>query len=180
MANLTSVAKWAESLGISRQQGYAAVKRCGITVSDGKVDTEYASILYHRHTQPRANSKRSAQHQDRPQVNFPAAGSEFDDTPNYDVSRAKREAAEASIAEMKEAEMQGALIRIDIVKTSLAVAFSTAREALLQIPSRLAPLLAAESDPSAIQNTLHAEIHQALQNLSGASERLGQSVSETE
>lgn len=180
MANLTSVAEWAKSLGISRQQGYAAVKRCGIAVTDGKLDAEYASILYYRHTQPRANGKRTAVHHAEPPMHFSAPDDVTGAVPGYDTSRAKREAAEASIAAMKEAEMQGDLIRIDSVKTALSVAFSTAREALLQIPSRLAPLIAAETDPSAVQNMLHAEIHQALQNLSGASERLGQPESELE
>lgn len=105
MANLTSVAKWAESLGISRQQGYAAVKRCEIALTDGMVDAEYASILYHRHTRPRANGKRGAA--PLAALMLTDNGAEQIGIPNYDESRAKREAAEASIAEMKEAEMRG-------------------------------------------------------------------------
>ena len=54
------------------------------------------------------------------------------------------------------------------------------REALLQIPSRLAPLLAADTDPASVQNLLHAEIHQALEHLSGAGSRLGQPVADLE
>lgn len=113
MPILTTIAKWAESLGISRQQGYAAVKRCAIPVTDGMVDTEYAGILYQRHTRPRANGKR-----DVAQAAAGAASGAPElvaGVPSYDSSRARREAAEASLAEMKEAEMSGKyLLKADV------------------------------------------------------------------
>lgn len=90
------------------------------------------------------------------------------------AARTRREIAEANLAEMREAEERGDLIRVSAVKSALAAAFSTTREALLQLPARLAPLIAADSDPASVQTTLHAEIHHALQDLSGASARLGQ------
>ena len=91
---------------------------------------------------------------------------------SQDDARTRREIAEANLAEMKEAEQRGELIRIAVIKTTLATVFATTRDALLQIPARLAPLLAADPDPASVQNTLHAEIHQSLQHLAGASERL--------
>lgn len=113
MPNLTTIAKWAESIGISRQQGYAAVKRCAIPVTDGMVDPEFAGILYQRHTRPRANGKRNAAQAATtaaPGVTEFVAG-----VPSYDSSRARREAAEASLAEMKEAEMSGKyLLKADV------------------------------------------------------------------
>ena len=77
------------------------------------------------------------------------------------------------LAEMRVDEERGSLIRVDAVKAALARAFSTARENLLQIPPRLAPLLAADSDTSSVQIALHTEIHLALTNLAGAADRLG-------
>ena len=91
---------------------------------------------------------------------------------DHQEARTRREIAEANLAEMREAEERGSLIRVEAVKTSLASVFSTLREALLQIPPRLAPLLAANSDPASVQNALHAEIHQALMQLAGASQQL--------
>jgi phage terminase Nu1 subunit (DNA packaging protein) len=76
------------------------------------------------------------------------------------------------LAEMKVAEERGSLIRVDAVKTAFATAFSNLREGLLQIPTRLSPLLAADSDQASVHNALHAEIHQALMQLSGAADRL--------
>jgi phage terminase Nu1 subunit (DNA packaging protein) len=122
MQNLTTIANWAKSLGISRQQGYAAVKRCEIPVTDGKVDQEFATMLYQRHTRPRANGKRDA---DAPP---PGAGAPAvappGTVPSYERSRARREAAEAALAEMKEAEMSGKYL----VKAEVdAVLFEVAR-----------------------------------------------------
>lgn len=97
-----------------------------------------------------------------------------DPAEDHQAARTRREIAEANLAEMREAEERGDLIRVAAVKSALAAAFSTTREALLQLPARLAPLIAADSDPASVQNTLHAEIHHALQDLSGASARLGQ------
>lgn len=99
-------------------------------------------------------------------------GSELDE--DHDAARTRLRISEANLSEMKEAEERGQLIRVEAVKSALSVAMATAREALLQIPSRLAPLLAADTDPAHVQNVLHAEIHQALAELSGVGERLGE------
>lgn len=105
-------------------------------------------------------------------------GSEMDEA--HDEARTRREIAEANIAEMKEGELRGDLIRVSSVKATLSTVFSTTRDALLQLPSRLAPLVAADSDPASVQNTLHSEIHMALQHLAGASDRVGQAESTVE
>ena len=90
------------------------------------------------------------------------------------AARTRREIAEANLAEMQESEERGALIRVEAVKAALAMAFASAREALLQIPSRIAPGLAAESDAAAIANALQVEIHQALEQLATAGATLSQ------
>ncbi len=102
---------------------------------------------------------------------------EYKELPDEDhqMARTRREIAEANLAEMREAEERGDLIRVAAVKATLATSFATARDALLQIPARMAPLLAADSDPVNVHNTLHSEIHQALQHLAGASDRIGES-----
>ncbi len=116
MPNLTTIAEWAKAMNISRQQGYAAVNRCGIPVVDGKLDPDVAGVLYQKHTRARANGKRSANDAGAPAGAGAANG--------YDNSRARREEAEAAIAEMKLAEMSGKYL----VKTEVAAAvFEIAR-----------------------------------------------------
>ena len=99
------------------------------------------------------------------QVQF---GAEPEEAMSYEVARRRREAAEARIAEMKQAEMEGSLIRVDSVRSSFATKISGARDALLQIPSRLAPVLAAEGDMLKVTAVLEGELRQALADLSGA------------
>lgn len=106
-----------------------------------------------------------------------STATDLDDIPmgeGHDEARTRLRISEANLSEMREAEERGQLIRVDAVKAALSVAMATARESLLQIPSRLAALLAANSDPASVQNLLHSEIHQALVELSGTSARLGE------
>jgi hypothetical protein len=136
MPNLT-IAKWAESIGISRQQGYAAIKRCEIPVTDGNVDTEYATLLYQRHTRGRANGNRPEPLAGPSAPPAPGAESESR-IPNYDSSRARREAAEAALAEMKEAEMSGKfLLKADVDATMFEVARAM-RDGLTNCARRIA------------------------------------------
>jgi hypothetical protein len=130
MPNLTTIAKWAEQLGISRQSGYDAVTRCEIPVIDGKVDVEYATMLYQRHTRKRANGQRpdplanGAQPSSAAGAGGAGGPEAVAKIPGYDSSRARREAAEATVAEIKLAEMAG----LYLVKTDVdAVVFEVAR-----------------------------------------------------
>lgn len=82
--------------------------------------------------------------------------------PGYLRSRAAQAAADARIAEMKAAELEGLLVRVDQVRAELASRLAPVREALLQLPSRLASQLAAQADPARVQTLLEAEIHQVL------------------
>ena len=108
------------------------------------------------------------------------AAEDFDSGEDHDTARTRLRISEANLSEMREAEERGTLIRVDAVKAALSVAMATTREALLQIPSRLAPLLAADTDPASVQDLLHSEIHHALETLSGAGQRLGRPVEEVE
>ena len=111
---------------------------------------------------------------------FGGSGGGFDMPPDIgmgedrDEARTRREIADANIAEMEEARMRRELIRVSAVQAQMSVDFATTRDALLQIPARMGPLLAAESDTAKVQNLLHAEIHQALLDLAGASDRVEQ------
>jgi phage terminase Nu1 subunit (DNA packaging protein) len=109
---------------------------------------------------------------------FGGSGGGFDMPPDIgmgedrDEARTRREIADANIAEMEEARMRRELIRVSAVQAQMSVDFATTRDALLQIPARMGPLLAAESDTAKVQNLLHAEIHQALLDLAGCADRV--------
>lgn len=83
-----------------------------------------------------------------------------------DEADRRRKVADANIKELEEAEKrQDLLPRSEVEK----IAFESARnlrEALENIPSRVADLLAVESEPVKIKTALAKEIHQALEDLS--------------
>jgi hypothetical protein len=86
--------------------------------------------------------------------------------PGYQLSRSRQAAADARTSEIKLAELEALLIRVDQVKAQLAFKLAPVRERLLQIAARMAPLLAPQSDPGRIQTLLEVEIHQVLEPLS--------------
>lgn len=82
--------------------------------------------------------------------------------------RLRREQAEADLAELKLGELRQQLVRVDDVRTAHARRLVGLREALLQLPSRLSALLAAEADPARVHELLATEIHQTLEQAAQA------------
>ncbi len=152
--NLTTIAEWAKLVGISRQSAYEAVTRCGIPVTDKKVDPDYATHLYQKNTRPRANAQRPASMANEAQPTAPAGagGTEPEvkpaKVPGYDTSRARREAAEAAAAEIKLAEMSGQFLLKSDVDAAAFEAARALRDGLMNCARRIAadvaPLRTAE------------------------------------
>jgi phage terminase Nu1 subunit (DNA packaging protein) len=152
---------------MSKQAGYKAVERCEIPIVDGTVDPDVATVLYRKRTRARTN--------ERPPQGAAAgaagSGGAPGDVPapssgdDYWHSRGRRERAEAELAELKLAEQRGELVRAADVRASLAKRLSALREAILQLPARVVPLLAADPTPAAMDATLRAEIVAALTHL---------------
>ena len=139
------------------------------TVRDGdkdKIDPAVAQIQWAQNTRARSPSSNAAPAADT----TPAATTKGNNESGYWDSRTSREEAEAGMAQLKLAELRKSLIPVDAVRAAFGTAFASAREALMQIPSRIAPALAAESDPQKIQITLGDAIHAALMSLSNAPE----------
>jgi phage terminase Nu1 subunit (DNA packaging protein) len=95
-----------------------------------------------------------------------AATSAPADTPDapstYNVDRARRERYEADLAELKLREQQGDLVRVVEVRAEISKRVGQVRMNLLQIPARLAPLLATEADQAKVHALLDAEIRSVL------------------
>ena len=85
------------------------------------------------------------------------------DPNDYWTSRARREAAEARMAELKLAEQAGELVRTADVRAAMDKRLVGLREAILQIPSRLAAIVAAESDQQRCHRLIEQEMHALLQ-----------------
>ena len=104
-------------------------------------------------------------------MDAPASGAKFDVL--FRKAQTQERVYVAKLAQLKWEEESGDLIRVADVRATLAHVVATTREALLQLPARMAPLLAAESDTAAVQNLLHAEIHAALDTLAKSPDTVG-------
>lgn len=172
MPNLTTIADWAASIGISRQSGYDAIKRCDIPVDDGKVDPDYATHLYRKHTRGRANAQRPDRTGSGAPSTSPAgAGGEEvrPKVPSYDVSRARREAAEAARAEIKLAEDAGMFLLKEDVRAQVFEIARALRDGLTNCARRLAadvaPLTTAEECEAIIEREHRALLSSMTQTL---------------
>lgn len=87
---------------------------------------------------------------------------------SFQEVRSRREAAEASLAELKLAEQRGELIRVDAVRHALAKVCAETRDNILQVPDRLSAVLAAETDQARVHSMLTSELHQVLEKLTGS------------
>ena len=99
------------------------------------------------------------------QQTFPPLAGGFMDE-DFQTARTRREIAEANLAELKEAEQQGKVIQVDAVRAAWARRLAGTRDAILQIPIRVAPILAAETSIEQVSILLEAELRQALAELS--------------
>ena len=136
-----------------------AVRDGRIALFDGKVDPVAADAQWARNTRPRAGSQPT-----NDSAGSAAAPDREDDDSGtgYWASKARRESAEADLAELKLAEQRGELVRAGDVRAAHAKRLAGLREALLQIPARLGAVLAAETSQARCHDAIKAEIHGVL------------------
>ena len=91
-----------------------------------------------------------------------------DAIPELNESRARREHYQAELAKLEVDHRRNELVSADGVKKEAFNVAKTVREALINIPDRVANLLAAESNATAIHMALTDEITQALEGLANA------------
>ena len=88
--------------------------------------------------------------------------------PSFAQSRAIKEAYNARLAKLSYEEKSGALVRTDTVKVAWFNALRVLRDRALNLPDRLAPLLAAETDPKIVRDLLEEEIRTVLTDAADA------------
>ena len=93
-------------------------------------------------------------------------GGGFSQNATYMQAKTAAQVYDAKNAQLEYEERSGKLIRVDAVKAALAAAFTSTRDNLLQIPSRLSAILAAETDAAKVHELLQAELYRALEGMS--------------
>jgi hypothetical protein len=164
-----TVTEWGRQVGISKQAAFAAVKRCSIPVENGQVDVEVATALYRSRTRSRVKSEQPAA---AGLAAPPPDGGQALERITYDEARRRQAVAEALMSERAERLQAGELIEVQAVRHAHGRRLAALREALLQIPARVAPVLAAETEQARCHDVVQRELHSVLRQVSDpASER---------
>jgi hypothetical protein len=87
--------------------------------------------------------------------------------PTYAQHQAKREKFKAKLAELDYLERISTLVRREAVETESFRVARLVRDAILNVPARLAGILAAETDQRRVHDLLESELRQALEALAG-------------
>lgn len=106
---------------------------------------------------------------EEPPVGGSSSSADPDKDPHgYYEARADRERATAKRAELDYLERVGSLVSVTEVREQEFTIFRKLRDNLIAISDRLAPRLAAETDPVRVQHLISEEIRKALHELSRA------------
>lgn len=167
---LITMSEYGRRRGCTEAAVRRAVRDGRITLIDGRVDPVAADAQWARNTRVRAGSRPADDVNLRAGSAPPApAGGQgaAADPPveDYYLVKSRRERAEADLAELKLAELRGELVRVGDVRAAYAKRAAGLREAILQLPARLAAQLAAEADQAKCHDLLQAELHGILAQL---------------
>lgn len=167
---LISQAEYARRRGVDPTTVRDAIRAGRITLIDGRIDPDVADVQWARNTRARVGSGQapassSAAHAQGAGEGGAATAARPE---TYEEARRRREMAEAALAELKLMEQMGDLVRVAAVRSAVAKLAAGLREGLMQIPSRLAPVLAAETDAAAVHDQIAAELRQVLEQVTSA------------
>lgn len=160
-----NVTAYARHRGVSHVAVLKAIKAGRIVKeADGTIDPAKADAAW-EHNTSQAQQRKSYHKEvgDGRQTEPSASGATgIGGGPSYAQSRAIKEAYLARLAKLEYEEKSGAVVRTDNVKVAWFNILRVLRDRILNLPDRLAPLLAAETDPKTIREFLDAELRQIL------------------
>ena len=177
-----SIRAYAQHRGVSHTAVAKAIKAGRISKEpDGTIDPAKADAQWARNTLPSQNlntgAAKPAAKVATPPVSTPVATVSSRElpppletgrssAPDYQTSRAIREAYAARLAKLEYEERTAKLISSDEVEMRTFNLARRLRDRMQTLPRRLAAALAAEQDPRVIEQRLDDEIRQALEELS--------------
>lgn len=182
---LVSQSEYARRRGVSHTAVQKAIRSGRIPAHPGPrrgwlwVNPEEADRFWNENTDPStASNSVNGEPKGRRGKDGPSMPRELDDGGNgdgrrgsstgYARARAAREAALAQMAKLELDERLGKLVRTEEVRLAAFTAARKARDLLIAIPGRIAPILAAvEGDVVQIERLLAEEIDRICSELSG-------------
>jgi hypothetical protein len=158
---LISQAEWARRHGFSRQYANQLVQEGIIPLEDGKINPETADIILEAIKDPsqpqrRANGKPSQK-----------SLSKNTDLPKLLLqTRIKNEIERGKILEARAKAETGELVNAEDVKKAAFTKARVIRDGLLNIPDRMASVMASTNDEQKVHELLSQEIRMVLEDLS--------------
>jgi len=171
MPELITPAEYSRRRGVSKEAVRKAVEKGRITTIPGEngrklIDPEVADIQWAKNTDPLQSQRANAPKGERGQ---PAAGGgsggEGGDGSAYWDARTLREQSEAAIADMKRRQMEGDLVERKRVEEAAMRIGRMLRDAVLGVPTKLAPEVSHLSDAWEIEQRLSAALRQVLDDV---------------
>ncbi|MBO4480889.1 MAG: elements of external origin [Alphaproteobacteria bacterium] len=154
MASL-SIRAYAKHRGVSDAAVRRAIDDKRITLlPDGQIDPEIADKEWDENTDKRFQPKPAASPVPEPSTGI-----------SLQKSRANKELFEALLKKLEYEEKSGKLVDRAKVEMEAFAAARVARDRLLLIPDRVAPIIIGETDMFEIKRVLREEIIRSLQNL---------------
>jgi hypothetical protein len=181
-----SLRAYARHRGVSLRAVQKALQSGRIAArEDGRLDAETADVNWTRNTAPRPRavskpaspvektdlppaSPQSARHHADPPHRDPGEPPRLESGLEYSKARAVRESYLARLAKIEFEERTEKLVSRDEMKVAAFNRYRTFRDLILNIPDRLAAVLAAETDPRRVHELLSTEIRKALTEFSNA------------
>lgn len=140
---------------------------------DGQIDFQLADMMWAANTDKIAQARAHRGMPPSGKPDDPAAPPKSSEVA-WAVSRARREAAQAEMAELELQKQLGEVVEIEPVIEALTDCNIKARSILLQMPDRLAGQLAAEMDAAKIYELLRAECENVAREIENGTRQLGQ------
>jgi hypothetical protein len=171
-----SITAYARHRGVSHVAVLKALKAGRIEKEpDGTIDPAKADAAWERNTN-QAQKRKTMISSEPPrreyapetQVETPVGPPIVNSGPSFAQSRAIKEAYNARLAKLAYEEKSGAMVRTDSVKVAWFNTLRVVRDRALNLPDRLAPLLAAETDPKIVRDLLEEELRTILNDAADA------------
>ena len=167
-----SITAYARHRGVSHVAVLKAIKTGRIAKeTDGTIDPAKADAAWERNTnqaQQRKPKKQSEPRRNDADAEAPIGPPIINSGPSFAQSRAIKEAYNARLAKLSYEEKSGALVRTDSVKVAWFNTLRVLRDRALNLPDRLAPLLAAETDLKIVRDMLEKELRTILNDAADA------------
>lgn len=148
---LMSQAAWAKKHGFSRQYANELIRKGVIRLINGQIDSFEADAAVAAIREPARASRRQ--------------GDDGSLSTLLLKSRIKTEVERGKLLELRAKAESGQLVPADVVKVAAFRKARIVRDGLLNLPDRLAAVLAAESDPAKVHDLLTREIRLILEEL---------------